>query len=774
MVRNMKNPLRKRYLRELVSEPGKYLGIFLLLVSTIGFVSGFMVADHSMLQAYNESFEKYNVEDGHFVTDTRLTVTDRDSLENLGIQLYDSFYVEDAMENGSTLRLFAKRQKVNLECLMQGEFPENDDEIAIDRMYADNNHLSVGDTVSDGTRIWKISGLVALSDYSALFQNNGDMMFDAVKFGVGIVKEEVLDMFDSSRKVYAYSWTYTDKVEDEKQRSDTLMEDMSDIITLQQYLPRYQNQAINFTGEDMGSDGVMIEVLLYIVIVIMAFVFAITIKDTISRESNVIGTLRASGYTRMEMVRHYMCMPLCVTLISALIGNILGYTVLKDVCADMYYGSYSLPTYVTIWNPDAFIRTTCIPVVLMAVITFGVLYKTMCISPLRLIRKDLKKSSHRRTLILSDHIPFLSRYRIRVALQNIPDFLALFTGILFASLLLFFGLMLPKVLDGYQATIEKNMVAEYQYILTMPSSLQREDRKLESYLAMLQYAKDIETDTEGAEKFSAYALKTEYDPSVKQDDVNVYGIQENSAYIHENFEKGKIYASYLLADKYGLQKGSTLVLKEPYDSKTYTFTIDGIYDDKTALCLYMNIDSLNEMFDLGKDFFAGYYSHEEIKDIPEEYIGTCVNEESLTKVTRQLDVSMGSMMYLIDGFSVLIFIVLMYLMSKVIIEKNTQPISMTKILGYASKEIAGIYIAAISIVVMLCLLVSLPLCYEMIRVLWMSMIKESMSGWLLFEVPSTIYMKLFVIGMASYAVCAILEYVKITHIPMEEALKNVE
>ena len=78
MVRNMKNPLRKRYLRELVSEPGKYLGIFLLLVSTIGFVSGFMVADHSMLQAYNESFEKYNVEDGHFVTDTRLTVTDRD------------------------------------------------------------------------------------------------------------------------------------------------------------------------------------------------------------------------------------------------------------------------------------------------------------------------------------------------------------------------------------------------------------------------------------------------------------------------------------------------------------------------------------------------------------------------------------------------------------------------------------------------------------------------------------------------------------------------
>lgn len=29
-------------------------------------VSGFLVADVSMLQAYNEVFEKYNIEDGNF------------------------------------------------------------------------------------------------------------------------------------------------------------------------------------------------------------------------------------------------------------------------------------------------------------------------------------------------------------------------------------------------------------------------------------------------------------------------------------------------------------------------------------------------------------------------------------------------------------------------------------------------------------------------------------------------------------------------------------
>ena len=53
----MKNPLRKRIPRELKGEFGKYLVVFLLMVLTIGFVSGFLVADGSMLKAYNESFD---------------------------------------------------------------------------------------------------------------------------------------------------------------------------------------------------------------------------------------------------------------------------------------------------------------------------------------------------------------------------------------------------------------------------------------------------------------------------------------------------------------------------------------------------------------------------------------------------------------------------------------------------------------------------------------------------------------------------------------------
>lgn len=57
----MKNPLNKRLPRELKSELGKYLVLFIFLAGMIALVSGFLVADGSMLKAYEQSFEKYNI-----------------------------------------------------------------------------------------------------------------------------------------------------------------------------------------------------------------------------------------------------------------------------------------------------------------------------------------------------------------------------------------------------------------------------------------------------------------------------------------------------------------------------------------------------------------------------------------------------------------------------------------------------------------------------------------------------------------------------------------
>ena len=778
----MKNPLWKRLPRELKSDFGKYIVIFLFMTLTIGFVSGFLVADDSMLAAYDEGFEKYNIEHGNFTLSSKASESDLKKIEKNGkVRICENFYRDEATDadldgkEEGTMRIYQERTDMNLVCLMSGGMPAAKNEIAIDRMYADNNKLKVGDKLKIAGEELTVTGLVALPDYSCLFSDNSDMMFDAVKFGVGLVTEEEFDTLDQDKLQYNYVWIYDKKPEteaEEKDVSEDLMKAMGKVVTLESFVPQYQNQAIIFTGDDMGSDKAMIAMLLYIIIVIMAFVFGITTSNTIAKEAGVIGTLRASGYTRGELVRHYMTLPVIVTLIGALGGNILGYTVFKYICADMYYGSYSLPTYKTIWNAEAFVLTTVVPVAIMFVVNYAILHHKLKLSPLKFLRRDLSTRKQKRALYLSPKLKIFHRFRLRVIFQNISNYLVLFVGIVFANLLLMFGLLLPSALDHYQLEIQNNMLAKYQYMLSVPVSVMGGSNKLEGMLDMLLFSLDTETDNEDAEEFSAYSLNT-LPGKYKSEEVTLYGIHDDSKYIDADFSDG-IYISQAYADKFLLKIGDAIILKEKYEDDEYTFKIGGIYDYNGGLCIFMPQEDLNQTFDLGDDYFSGYFSNSEITDIDSRYIGSVIDLDALTKISRQLNVSMGSMMGLVNGFAIAIYMILIYLLSKIIIEKNAQSISMTKILGYTNGEISRLYIMSTSIVVILCLLISLPIEAEVMKVLFREVMLQSISGWIALWIDPMIYVKMFGAGFVTYAVVALLEYRRIRKVPMSESLKNAE
>ena len=605
-------------LRELSGEMGKYAVIAILLVATIGFVSGFLVAGSSMIAAYNEGFEKYNIEDGHFRVEKQLNRAQLKALTGAGVTLYDLHYREAAIPNGSTLRIYPNRTQVNTVCLMQGTMPAARGEIGIDRMYAENNGIAVGDTLTDenGER-WTVTGYVALPDYSCLFKDNTDTMFDAIKFGVAIVTPEEFDAL-AEQQIWNYAWQYDTAPADDRAEKDAatdFMKLVNKTASLQAFVPEYENQAIIFTGDDLGSDRAMIAVLLYIVIAIMAFVFSVTTSNTIAKEAGVIGTLRASGYSRGELVRHYMAMPVLVTLASAAVGNVLGYTVLKNVCVSMYYGSYSLPTYIT-----RFWMTTVIPVILMIFINWLVLSRTLRISPLQFLRHDLSRHSNRKhALPLPSALPFFGRFRTRVILQNLGSYVVLFVGVLFANLLLSFGMILPDALNHYSDTIADNMLSNTQTMLPIPYSAMDEDRKLNALLSMMMFRMETETEENNAEKFSAYSLQTlspEESGAAKSESVLLYGVEPDSRYVQ--LPGDGVYLSSAYADKYKLSAGDTITLREKYEDTTYTFTVDGVYDYMGAVAVFMPREKLNETFDLGSGYYGGYFSDAPLTEIKEE------------------------------------------------------------------------------------------------------------------------------------------------------------
>lgn len=760
----MKNPLIKRLPREFTGEIAKYIVIFIFMTAVIGLISGFLIADGSVLDTYNKSFDKYNVEDGNFELYSKADDKLIDRLEEENVTIYENFYKEETLkihnneklseDDQSTIRFYINRDDIDKVDVMEGRLAEDINEIALDRMYSVNNNIKVGDIINVGTRALKVTGYVALSDYSCLFSDNSDTMFDSLKFGVGVVSESCFDMYDDTHIHYVYSWKYDNKPADdieEKEMADDFMKVISNNAILTNYIPGYLNQAIHFTGDDMGSDKAMMIVLLYVVIAIMAFVFAVTTNNTIFKEANVIGTLRASGYTRGELLAHYILLPIIVTIIGALVGNILGYTVFKNIFVNAYYESYSLTTYTTLWNAEAFLLTTIVPFVIMVVINVLIIGYRLRLSPLKFLRKDLAVRKKKKALRLPG-FKFFNRFRLRIIIQNMPNYITLFIGILFANILLIFGLMMSPLLAHYQNEIQDKLIAQHQYVLKVP----------------------VEVDNDEAEKYCAKTLST-IDGRLKSEDVLIYGAANNSRYIDINsneLKPGEVYVSNGYAEKFRINKGDKITLKEKYEDKEYTFTVKGMYDYPSSFAIFMSDDYFKDIFDKAEDYYSGYLSSEKL-DIDEKYVATEITLDDLTKVSRQLDRSMGTSFELVKIFAVVLFAVLMFLLTKLIVEKNSTSISMVKILGYSNREISRLYVTSTTIVVVISVIINIMLSVVIMNWLF-RVFMEQMSGWISCYYAPYVFVLMFVLNVGVYALISVFMMYKIKKIPMDEALKNVE
>lgn len=744
----IKNPLHKRIRRELKQDIGKYLALFLFLTLTIGFVSGFLVAGGSMEGAYDDSFEKYTVEDGHFTLAAEIPDTLQEDLEAEDVQIYPLFYKDFELSDTNSVRLYKPRTEVDRICLMEGSMPETDDEIVIDRLYAENNEIAIGDAMRLDDQTFTVSGLVAFSDYSALFKNNTDMMFNASTFTVACVTDAAFDRLTDDHIKYTYAW-----VNDDRSLSDTAAsdkgDDLKDILAktglLTDFVKAGNNQAIVFTGDDIGGDQVMVITMLYIIMAILAFIFGVTTKNTIEREAGTIGTLRASGYSRGELVRHYMVLPSLVTVFSAVVGNVLGYTAFKFAVVAMYYHSYSLPTYVTLWNPRAFVLTTVIPCIIVMVVILLVLCATLKLPPLQFLRHELSVRKTKKVMPLR-HFRFMTRFRLRVIGQNLTAYLTLFLGVLMASFLLFFGLMLSPLLDNFKGEVLDSEMASYQYILKVP----------------------VETSVEDAEKYAVLSLE-----NASGEEITVYGISEDSKYFEEAIPDGEVLLSDGYMEKYGVQQGDTVTLTKKYTDDSYDFAVDASYHYPATLALFMNIDDFRETFDKDENYFSGYFSDEKLDDIDDSLVSTIITESDLTTVADQLTDSMGGAFWMMSFFAVIIYLVVIYLLSKQVIEKNVQAISMTKILGYSNGEITNLYNVTTGIVMLVSLLVSLPFSNWFIKVVYYIMM-QSFNGWLTYYIAPWIYPAMVATGAACYAVVYLVQMRRIRKIPLGEALKNME
>ncbi len=883
----MAGPLRKRFPRELKNDLGKYLGIFLLMAVAVSLTTGFLAAAASIELLAGNIRDKYLLEDGQFVSNFKVSDEVLSQVEDLGVSVYPNFSRDvDMVVDGESIdegagvaqimRVFAVRTQVDLAAYFEGEAPTSANEIAIDRVYAEHHGIKVGDALTLAGKRFAVSGILSLSDYQALFEKNSDFVFNAQSFCVGEVTETAFDSFESGTLRYVYSFVCDDRNLSDADRM-SLEEDIADVLSdakvaLSDFTDADANKAISYAAKDVEGDQLMWEVLLWLIVGIMAFVFVILTGATIEEESAVIGTLLASGYRKGELVRHYLALPMIVGIVGALVGNVLGYTLLADPMKGLYYNSYSLPPYEAVWNPRVFVFTTVVPLALLLVITVAGLLRKLGCTPLQFLRHEISHTSRRRSAHLPEKMRFISRFRLRVFLRNLPNFATLFLGIMFSSLLLIFGLCIIPCIESYADDLRASMVAEHTYTLKAPLELEGTDEQREAYAAALELSRkvdmsSIDEDAMGkaladiiseraktrvedtladsfdesdvgeddldlgavdftgiepadvgldgadlgglslselfqladaasrvpdgddahpvntrdnseavvsqAEKFAATSLGVARLSGEGYEDITVYGIQEDSAYWDEvDVSGGKVVVGNGLADKYGIAAGDAFDLSDRYGDDDCTLTASALWGSFGNMNVYMSIEEFNKMFGNDAAYFNGYVSNEAL-NLDDVYLASDLTPSDMDKIVAQMRDSIGNRGSMMVTVAVLIFVILMYLLTKTVIDHSARSISYMKVFGYRDGEINRLYLNSITTTVVVSLVACLPILFWILG-LFVKVAFADYTGNFVIAIEPGYILQDIALGIVSYAVVAFLHVRRIKRVPLALALKVQE
>ena len=347
----------------------------------------------------------------------------------------------------------------------------------------------MGDTVALNGVEFHVVGIMTLADNQALFQSNSDCTVNTLSFGVAEVSSEGFKALENTGFLPSYTYSYrfadrdlsvADRVDIEKDMVSALSDAHANVTDLTDV---DSNQGIGYAKDDVSGDSAMWMTLLYIIIVIMAFVFVVLTSGMIEEESAIIGTLLASGYRRRELVAHYLALPCIVGIAAAAVGNVVGFTLMSEPMRNLYYGSYSLPPYYATWSWGVFFQTTVVPVAVLVLVTLVGLLRKMGHTPLQFLRHETSKGGVKRGFALPERLGFTARFRLRVFLRNLGNFATLFVGIGFASLLLLFSLAILPTMSHYAENLHNTVVAQHQYSLKAPLELEGTSDEREAWKA---------------------------------------------------------------------------------------------------------------------------------------------------------------------------------------------------------------------------------------------------------------------------------------------------
>lgn len=762
----MQKVLRKRVLRDLKENLFRYIALAFLIIMGMYVIVSLIGAGYTIIDNGETHDEANKIEDGQFSVFVPLSDEEISRLEDAGAEVEGMFYEDYDVMDGKTIRVFANRENIDLVECDEGNLAEADDEIVVEKRFSQVNDISVGDIIQIAGNEFKVTGIGTSPDYNALFKEMSDTVVDSKVFGTVFVTEGAYDKLHATgesvkTETYLYAFRLkgkttcddvkdaledikvdTDRIDDEyfqeywdrtgaaindfkdgikdlksganeladgvaelKKETDSFLKDYdTDLANITSFVTSDDNPRTGGAADDQQINvqaGYFFGVLLML---LFTYVISVFVVHGIEKESSVIGALYALGVKRRDLMMHYLTLPVIVTTVAGIIGFLIGISnVGIPVQMADAYAYYSIPAMDVKIPPILIVYGIVMPPLTAIVVNYFVIRKKLSQTALSLIKNEVKQPKGS-NVDLGD-MGFVGRFRVRQMLREMRTGLTVVIGMFIALICL----MLSLNTATFCSKVKKQNVEDthYEYMYT--------------------YKYPTENPPEGGE--AAYAKTLKKEVYGYNWDVTVLGLSKNTKYFDVDLKDGKnrVAISSSFAEKYCYSVGDEIVLHDEENDIDYGFTVDSVTQYTPAFYVFMTIDDARELFGAGSDEYNVVFSDKDLEVDPARLYATTTKSDIESAAGIFAD-QMRSMVVMIVIISTLIFVVVMYLMMKVMIDRSAFSISLIKVFGFRTKEIRKLYLDGNFFIIAIGAAICLPLAKLIMSAVYPSLVSNVNCG----------------------------------------------
>ena len=559
---------------------------------------------------------------------------------------------------------------------------------------------------------------------------------------------------DGAKELADGTKEYADGVKEFSDEANDLIDEVFDFKTsnLMLFMNHNDNPRIDSAADDVQinySASIIFGILL---VMLFAYVISVFIVHMIDQESSVIGALYSMGVKRRTLTLSYVAVPVIVTFVSGVIGTLIAVLTPAGIPAQMAdsLGYFSMPEMDVEVTPFILIYGLVVPPVTALIVNVLVVRNRLKKTPLALLRNEQKVVRDRDVKIRG--LKFISMFRLRQILREMRAGITVILGLLMSLLV---------ALMAVNTSVYCSKVKDYYISQT-------------KYEYMYNYKYPTEEVPEGGYEAVAEGFKKEiYGYTF---DVTLMGITEDNPF----FDTGKLpdndtdlVVSSAVANKYALKVGDVFTLTDDKGERLYAFRVYKIFDYSASLMVFMDIDRCRDMFGEDDDYFNVVFSDHKL-DIENGRLYSVVSKEEIARSSGIYVEMMGPMVTTMTVASSVIFLVVMYLMVKMMIDRSSFNISLVKIFGFRNKEVRKMYLDGNFYIVAIGALISIPLCKMIMDYIYPRYLVSNVGVGINPTYPPYLYLAIFLVIIVLYLAINLVLTGRIRKIVPAEVLKNRE